>query len=161
MTPEQLQELALNLSSVTRHLRRENEGAAARIAQASQQLDHSASRLSADVDAAHREGQKSMQRELTNAEQFLQKAQRQLLAAQKAWLWKVSLALLSMAVLVVGGSSYWVWHNAQALQEIDYNRQVLGAIAAGDLNLCNQRLCAKVPPKAEKFGDGYVVIGNR
>lgn len=50
MTPEQLQELALNLSSVTEHLRRQNEGAAARIAQASQQLDQSASRLSADVD---------------------------------------------------------------------------------------------------------------
>lgn len=161
MTPEKLQELALNLSSVTEHLRRQNEGAAARIAHASQQLDQSASRLSADVDAAHREGQKNMQRELTNAEQFLQRAQSQLLTAQKAWLWKVSLALLAMAVLVVGGSSYWVWRNAQALQEIDYNRQVLGAIAAGDLNLCNQRLCAKVAPKADKFGDGYVVIGNR
>lgn len=160
MTPEQLQELALNLSSVTQHLRRQNEGATAQITQASQQLDRSALRLSSDVNAAHQQGQKSMQREVTNAEQFLQKAQSQLLTAQRAWLWKVSLALLAMAVLVVGGSSYWVWRNAQALQEIDYNRQVLGAITAGDLNLCNHRLCAKVAPKAEKFGDGYVVIGN-
>lgn len=161
MTPEQLQELALNLSSVAQHLRRQNEGATAQIAQASQQLDRSASRLTSDVGAAHREGQKSMQREVTNAEQFLQKAQGQLLTAQKAWLWKVSLALLAMAALVVGGSSYWVWHNARALEAIDYNREVLGAIAAGDLNLCNKRLCAKVSPKAEKFGDGYVVVGNR
>ena len=160
MTPEQLQELALNLSSVTQHLRQQNEGATAQIAQASQQLNQSASRLSSDVNAAHQQGQKSMQREVTNAEQFLQKAQTQLLAAQKAWLWKVSLALLAMVVLVVGGSSYWVWHNEQELQKISYNHEVLSAIAAGDLNLCNKRLCAKVVPRAEKFADGYVVIGN-
>jgi hypothetical protein len=53
-----------------------------------------------------------------------------------------------------------VWHNEQELQKISYNHEVLSAIAAGDLNLCNKRLCAKVVPKAEKFGDGYVVIGN-
>jgi capsid protein len=87
MTPEQLQELALNLSSVTQHLRRQNEGATAQITQASQQLDRSASRLSSDVDTAHRQGQKSMQREVTNAEQFLQKAQSQLLTAQKGCPW--------------------------------------------------------------------------
>ena len=160
MTPEQLQELALNLSSVTQHLRQQNEGATAQIAQASQQLNQSASRLSSDVNAAHQQGPKSMQREVTNAEQFLQKAQTQLLSAQKAWLWKVSLALLAMVVLVVGGSSYWVWHNEQELQKISYNHEVLSAIAAGDLNLCNKRLCARVAPKAEKFGDGYVVIGS-
>ncbi|RZL45843.1 MAG: hypothetical protein EOP74_00415 [Variovorax sp.] len=161
MTPEQLQEVMVNLASVSQHLRQQNEGAVAKIAQASERLDHSASRLSSDVNAAHRQGQQSMQREVTNAEQFLQKAQNQLLAAQRIWLWKVSLALVAMAVLVVGGSSYWVWRNAQALQTIDYNREVLGAIAAGDLNLCNKRLCARVMPKAEKFGDGYVAIGNR
>ena len=190
MQNQDLENLALNLSMVADHVASRADTAVAHTERAAAHLGSVASHLSHEAKAASRDVLATLKQEacaaladglhepLANCDKRLrdtghalactatamERLHQSSAALHKAMLWKVALLSLAMSLVMVGGSSWMVWRNRQDLKAIDYNKQVLSAIAAGDLNLCDQRLCVRVPAKAARFqstAGEYVLLGGK
>ncbi len=181
-----MEEMVLHLAAATDYFRQQHEKAVVQVTQTAQHLNQTAARVASEAGSARQQLLRDLQHEaqsvladglaepvagcdkrlkntawqLENTAQAMQKLHAQMALAQKAMLWKGALVLLSMSFLLLGGTGFLVWKGWQELQKIQYNHDVANAIAAGDLSLCNKRLCVKIPPKAEKYGDGYVIVGG-
>ncbi|MDO5692736.1 MAG: hypothetical protein Q4G70_09690 [Pseudomonadota bacterium] len=180
-----LQALTLQLSAVSDHLKQASSAAVAHSEQAAQRLGQAGQRLAADtslaaqkvVQAVQQEAQTALStglaqplsvceqklqdsaRQIAQAAASLQAMQQQAIQVQRLWFWKVGVLVFGACLLAVLASTWMVWRNTRDLQRIDYNRKVLTAISAGDLNLCGKELCARVTAKTApvQTPQGYFV----
>lgn len=163
-------------------LREQLAQATATLQQVAQRLEQGGQRLAGDalreIGIGSRqilkensvEAVEQVHRRTSEALQLLQRAvdaageqSHQLNRAQTTMVWK-SLAFLALGgVLLVGGTSAWVWNNQQQAQRYQVDAETGRLVARSDFIQCGEGLCANVDLKAQRVGDNkqYVPVKPR
>ena len=99
-------------------------------------------------------------RHLTDTTNRVQREQ----ASSAAWLkgitWKIMGLLVCSSILLVGGTGYMVWKNAQEIKRQEFSMQLIQATKTGAVNLCDGKLCVKVDKNTKRYGTNgeYVLV---
>ena len=85
-------------------------------------------------------------------------------ASSAAWLkgitWKIMGLLVCSSILLVGGTGYMVWKNAQEIKRQEFSMQLIQAIKTGAVNLCDGKLCVKANKNTKRYGTNgeYILV---
>jgi hypothetical protein len=99
-------------------------------------------------------------RHLTDTANRVQREQVSSAAWLKGITWKIMGLLVCSSILLIGGTGYIVWKNAQEIKRQEFSMQLIQATKTGAVNLCDGKLCVKVDKNTKRYGTNgeYVLV---
>lgn len=128
--------------------------------QAQAETRSAAERALSESLAAFKSQLEAAARSAVNGAEALQREREALAKQQRSAFWVGSVALALGALVVAGGSTWWVTQQRAEVAKLDFARELHEATARGALVPCGESLCARVgesPRRAGRNGE-YLVI---